>query len=64
MDEFINNLDKNLRYENHEFNGEIYYIYVKSTRKKVNCTKCGQAYPEFIALILEVSRIYQYKIKR
>ena len=43
MDEFINNLDKNLRYENHEFNGEIYYIYVKSTRKKVNCTKCGQA---------------------
>ena len=42
MDEFIKRLDKNLKYENNEVVGDTYYVYVVSTRKKVNCPYCGQ----------------------
>jgi transposase len=43
MEEFIKRLDKNLKYEANEFDGETYYLYVSSTRKKLNCSNCGQS---------------------
>jgi transposase len=42
MDEFIKRLDRNLRYEKDEVVEDTYYIYVSSTRKKLNCPHCGQ----------------------
>jgi len=42
MDDFIKSLDKNLRCERKEVVEDTYYIYVSSTRKKINCPYCGQ----------------------
>ena len=43
MDEFIKRLDKNLKYEKNEYDGETYFLYVSSIRQKLNCSKCGQS---------------------
>ena len=42
MDEFVKNLDENLRYKNHEVVGDTYYLFVSSTREKLTCPYCGQ----------------------
>jgi transposase len=43
MDELIKLLDENLEYESHETIENTIYIYVKSTRKIVNCPYCKQS---------------------
>ena len=42
MDEFIKNLDENLRYKKHEVVGDTYFLFVTSTREKLICPYCGQ----------------------
>ena len=42
MEKFIKGLDKNLRYERDEIEGDTYYLYVTSIRKKAECPYCGQ----------------------
>ena len=42
MDEFIIDLDKNLKYSNHEIIDGTIYLHVFSIRKELNCPYCGE----------------------
>ncbi len=41
MDELVKMLDKNLSYLSHEYDDDVFYIFVASNRKGVTCPFCG-----------------------